>query len=302
MWDCIIVGAGPAGLSAAVYMGRFKRRTLVLDAGDGRWSYGQRNENYLGFPNGVSARRLHRLGRAQAERFGVKVRDEAVRAVAQEGECFRLETQSASELARTLIWAAGVRDHWPGFPGARSLVGKHLFWCIVCDGWRTRERSVLIMGNDDHSAGTALQFLTYTRDLTFLVDPAEDCLSAGARAKLEADGMRMVSGTIARVERSGHDLGRVRLRDGTTLGPELLFSLLGSSPRTELLAALPLELASNGHIWIDDKNHTSLPNFFAAGDVTNKHSHQVVSAAHEGAMAAQAANHVLYPSYQRLES
>src|SRR6188508_1779275 len=148
-WDCIIVGAGPAGLSAAVYMGRFRRRTLVLDSGDGRWSYGQVNENYLGFPRGVSARRLHALGRAQAERFGVVIRDAAVTAVAPRGAGYHVRYHGGQAEARTLIWAAGVRDLWPSFPGVRRLVGKHLFWCIVCDGWRTLGKRVVVLGNTD---------------------------------------------------------------------------------------------------------------------------------------------------------
>jgi thioredoxin reductase (NADPH) len=93
---------------------------------------------------------------------------------------------------------------------------------------------------------------------------------------------------------------QVRLEGGRTLDGDLIFSLYGSVPRTELLRRLPVTLASNGHVRIDDKNRTSLARFFAAGDVTNKHSHQVVSAVHEGAMAAQAANFVLYPPYQKL--
>ncbi len=90
IWDCIIVGAGPAGLSAAIYMGRFRRRTLVINDGDGRWSYDQRNENYLGFPEGVSARHLHELGVAQAERFDVTFSAACVTSVSYDGESYRL--------------------------------------------------------------------------------------------------------------------------------------------------------------------------------------------------------------------
>src|SRR5688572_7708300 len=107
-WDCIIVGAGPAGLSAAVYMGRFRRSTLVLDGQDGRWSYGQVNGNYLGFPRGVRARRLHALGRAQAERFGVKFRDALVTGVEEQAGGYRLAYAGGAAEARTIIWAAGV--------------------------------------------------------------------------------------------------------------------------------------------------------------------------------------------------
>lgn len=299
-WDCVIVGAGPAGLSSAVYMGRFRRSTLVLDCGDGRWSYGQVNDNYLGFPGGVRARRLHALGQAQAERFGVSFRSCRVTRIRAAANGFLLDHEGGRAAARTVIWAAGVRDNWPDFPGARRLVGRRLFWCIVCDGWRTRERAVLLMGGSEPAVGTALQFLTYTRRVVFLAGP-DARLSARCRHKLEAAGIPLLRGAIRKVV-LGADAAPVRvvLEDRSELRPDYVFSLYGSQPRTELLRGLGVALAGNGHVRIDDKNRTSLPGFFAAGDVTDKHSHQVAAAVHEGAAAAMAANHVLYPPLQRL--
>ena len=299
-WECVIVGAGPAGLSAAVYMGRFKRRTLVLDCGDGRWSYGQINHNYLGFPAGVRGTRLHELGRKQAERFGVVFQDALVTRVQQEGPGFWLRAGRNVHRARTLIWAAGVRDHWPDFERARRLVGRHMFWCIVCDGWRTRDQRLLVLGDTDPAVSTTLQFLTYTRKITFLADPTRGRPSSRARARFRQNGITYAVGRVRKVVTARGCVRRVLLEDGRALEADILFSLYGSTPRTELLRALPVALERNGHIRTDDKNRTSLPGFFAAGDCDSKHSHQVVTAAHEGAMAAQAANQVLYPAAQRL--
>ena len=300
-WECVVVGAGPAGLSAAVYMGRFRRRTLALDCGDGRWSYGQVNDNYLGFPAGVSAVRLRDLGRAQARRFGVEFHDEEVVSIRDDPESFRLVTRSGPVRARTVIWAAGVRDLWPDFAGVRRLVGRHLFWCIVCDGWRAKGRRVLVLGDTDRAASTTLQFLTYTRRVTLVTDPGHGRLSSRARAKLRAAGITVLAGRLRRVAVSKQGIEQVVLADGRVLGTDMVFSLYGSKPRTELLRGVAVTLAGNGHVRIDDKNRTSHPRLFAAGDVTDKHSHQVVSAVHEGAMAAQGANHVLYPPFQRLD-
>jgi thioredoxin reductase (NADPH) len=298
-WDCVIVGAGPAGLSAAVYMGRFRRSTLVLDGQDGRWSYGQVNDNYLGFPRGVRARRLHALGRAQAERFGVTFWDTLVTGLQEKPDGYRIEFRGGQAQARTVIWAAGVRDRWPAIPGVRRLVGRHLFWCIVCDGWRTLGRSVLLLGNTDRDVVTALQFLTYTRDLTFVMDRGRT-LNARCRKKLDSAGVPVRCGRVKRVQASEERIERVVLDDGAELRPDYIFSLYGSDPRTELLRALPVALTRFGHVRIDEKNRTNLPTFFAAGDVTDKYGHQVATAVHEGAMAAMAANHVLYPPHQRL--
>jgi thioredoxin reductase (NADPH) len=298
-WDCVIVGAGPAGLSAAVYMGRFRRSTLVLDSGDGRWSYGQINDNYLGFPGGVRARRLHALGRAQAERFGVIFQDAPVtRLEAGKAGGYRVHHRGGQAAARTVIWAAGVRDLWPDFPGVRRLVGKHLFWCIVCDGWRTQGCRVVLLGNSEKDVGTVLQFLTYTRDLTFVVDRPR--YSARCRRKLDEAGIPVRRGRIKRVAAGDDGIERVVLDDGSELRPDYIFSLYGSEPRTELLRGLPVALNPGGYVRIDDKNRTNVPTFFAAGDVSDKHGHQVAAAVHEGAAAAMSANQVLYPSFQRV--
>ena len=192
-----------------------------------------------------------------------------------------------------------VEDLWPDFPGARRLVGKRLFTCIVCDGWRARDRPVLLLGDTDKAVSTALQFLTYTSDIT-LLSSEKSRLSAGCRQKLAAARISLLQGAVRRVRVKEGDIASVRLDDGRELKPELIFALYGSRPKTELLRALPVALARNGHVRTDEKNRTSLPRLFAAGDVNNKHSHQVASAVHEGAEAAQAANHALYPEFQRV--
>jgi thioredoxin reductase (NADPH) len=203
--------------------------------------------------------------------------------------------------ARTVVWSAGVLDRWPSFPGVRRLVGHRLFWCLICDGWRTWRRHVLVLGNDDEAARTTLQFLTYTRQLTLLVDPAHARLSRLSREKLGARGVAVLSGRVRSMRSPpGAACLDVALADGRRLRPSYAFSLLGHTARTEPLRGLGLRLTRKGHVRVDDDGRTRLPGLFAAGDVTDRHTHQVVSAAHEGAVAAQAANQVLYPPAQKL--
>ena len=301
LWDCVIVGGGPAGLSAAVYMGRFLRRTLVLDDGRGRWSYGQTNENYLGFPRGIGARRLKQLGQAQAERFGVTFENGTVLRVTRgDAADFKLETTRGLRRARTVIWAAGVEDNWPDFPGARALVGKRLFWCIVCDGWRTLDKEVLLLGRNESAARTALQFLTYTSKLTFVIEPGPSSIRGRTRRRLEAEGIRVQTHQVRRA-RGFRGGVVVQFADAPEACFDYVFSLLGSRPRVAGLDALDLRRSRMGHLRADDKGRTLQPGFFVAGDVTDRHAHQVISAAHEGAEAAQAANSILYPPRQRLK-
>lgn len=296
-WDCIVVGGGPAGLSSAIYMGRFRRSTLVIDDVQGRWTYGQRTENYLGFPRGVGSRELVELGRKQARRFGVAFETSHVARVERDAGGFRVETADGLRRARTVIWAAGVRDLWPELPGARALVGRRLFWCIVCDGWRARGKRVLIVGGSLRDARTALQFLTYTPRVTFLVEPGRQLL-ARARRRLQAASIQIRTGVLERLRvRDDHLDGTIA---GDLLRTDYVFSLLGCVPRTEPLGDLNLEYSKLGHVCSDAHGATRVPGFFAAGDVNDQHSHQVSAAVHEGAAAAQAANFRLYPPRQRL--
>jgi thioredoxin reductase (NADPH) len=298
-WDCVVVGGGPAGLSAAIYMGRFRRSTLVLDDVQGRWTYGQRTENYLGFPRGVGARELVALGRSQAARFGASFETTHVGRVERDAHGFRLETSAGVRRARTVIWAAGVRDLWPDLPGARALVGRRLFWCIVCDGWRVRGKRVLVVGGSLRDARTALQFLSYTQRVTFLVEPGRRLL-ARARRRLEASAIRIRAGSLERLR--VRDDGLDATIDGARLRTDYVFSLLGCVPRTEPLEDLKLAYSKSGNLCVDALGATRVPGFFAAGDVNDQHSHQVSAAVHEGAAAAQAANFMLYPARQRLLS
>jgi thioredoxin reductase (NADPH) len=230
----VIVGAGPAGLSAAVYMGRFKRRTLVLDCGDGRWSYGQVNHNYLGFPAGVKGTRLHALGRKQAERFGVAFEDSEVTEVQHDKRGFHLKTKKGTHQARTLIWAAGVRDRWPDFQGAKRLVGRHLFWCIVCDGWRTRSAPAR-----PRQHGPVRRHDAAVPDLH-----AEDRICAThaegrPHARSSPSRHAYVEGKVRRVVVQKDCVRRVVLDDKRTLEADILFSPYGSNPRTEPCATCP---------------------------------------------------------------
>ena len=235
-WDCVIVGAGPAGLSAAVYMGRFRRSTLVLDSGDGRWSYGQVNDNYLGFPGGVRARRLHALGRAQARALrGDRSRTRRSRRSKPDRTAGTVSTTTAGRrAARTVIWAAGVRDRWPDFPGVRRLVGKHLFWCIVCDGWRTQGRRVVILGEHREGRGhrAPVPHLHPGPDLRRRSRRGSArAAAASSRRRGSRSGAAASGGWRPETTASSGWSSTI----GSELRPDYIFSLYGSEPRTELL-------------------------------------------------------------------
>ncbi len=300
MYDCLIIGGGPAGLSAAVYMGRFLRKTLVLDAGEGRSSFEQVNDNYLGFPNGVKVRELRELGEQQARRFGVDFQSCKVeRMERRPAGTFRAVTSDGAFEGRTVILCTGVCDIWPDFPGALEYVGKTLFWCITCDGFRAFGKRVVCIGRDDEAATTALQLLRYTRNVTFLTEPGKlDCTDEKVQ-DMERYGIRMVCGRVAEVQGSPEQMTAVILQGGQVVPADLIFSLLGCRPNNSLARDLGVECSGSGYVKVDDEGYTTVPGVFAAGDLSKMHTHQVVSAAHEGAEAAQTANYFLYPEFQK---
>jgi thioredoxin reductase (NADPH) len=299
--DALIVGGGPAGLSAAIYLARARRSAVVLDGGAGRSVGPQVNENYLGFPRGVKASRLRELGRKQAERFGARFVAGTVDAATcvREDE-FVLTGDCGEWHGRAVVVATGVTDVWPAIPNVERYVGRSLFWCIVCDGFRALKRRTLLIGATDEAATTACQFLTYTDKLTFLATGVGGAVTISAEkvAMMEEHGIRVIRGAIERVEGARGQIRRVHAC-GEVHDVELVFSLLGQVPNSRLAASLGAILDEQGYVRIDREQRTNVARVYAAGDVTGPYAHQVTSAVHEGATAAQAANWDLYPAFQK---
>lgn len=296
----MIVGGGPAGLSAAVYLGRFLRETVVIDAGGGRSSGPQINENYLGFPRGIRADKLRQLGRKQAERFNVKFVAGAVSDATREDDCFTFKGDFGRLRGRTIILANGVTDVWPSFPGVDRYVGKSLFWCITCDGFRTRGKRVLLIGADDEAATTACQFLNFTDKLLFVATATGESISISEKQlkSLAEQSIAVVDGTIEEVRGKLGMVSKVVVA-GESHKVDLIFSLLGQVPNSQLAAQLGVLLDEGGYVKITDEQRTNVPGVYAAGDLSGPYAHQVSSAVHEGAMAGQAVNYDLYAGFQQ---
>jgi thioredoxin reductase (NADPH) len=301
IYDTIIVGGGPAGLSAAIYVARYNRTALVIDSSRGRWKSHEVNENYLGFPNGVASKRLRQLGQRQAERFGVAFCRAKVKKLRREDGAFVAHAGPHAFQGRTVILATGVQDILPDIGNTEDYWGKSLFWCITCDGWKIRDGRVAIVGRTDDAAITAMQFLNFTDRLVFITNcTPEDCeFTADGRRRLEDAGIPIYTGPISHVEGSNGNMTAVILTDGTRLETDFMFSEQGCNPKIDLALQLGAKLADNGFIEVDEDQRTSVPFVYAAGDVTRQFAHQIVTAAHEGAAAAISANYDLYRPEQK---
>lgn len=295
MHDVIVIGGGPAGLSAAVYAARALRSVLVIDKGEGRWNHGQVNENYLGFPKGISARALRAAGKKQAEKFGAEFAEDEVISVKKTKQGFSFKGHQGSYKAKAVILAMGVKDHFPAFLGSENYIGRSLFWCLLCDGWKTQGKRVAILGFDDEAVNTCLRLKTYTKDLVFLTNCSEggDKMSDVKKKLLQKAHIPVHNGSIAKVTGKRGHIQEIILDTGERVKADIIFSRQGYFPNIELAQQLCVISEGKGYIKTDINKRTNVPFVYAAGDLTSETAHQVVTAVFEGATAAIAADHDL---------
>lgn len=301
-FEVLVVGGGPAGLSAALYLARFDRRVALFDAGQGRSTWYQVNHNYLGFPGGVAARRLRALGREQlAEYDQVYVYEHKVEELRRAGAWFVAAGQAGNWRGRAVVLCTGVVDHYPHFDGWEEYVGRSMFWCITCDGYACRDERVVVLGNTNAAVAEALQLQRFTRSLTVLTGSHDCQIDERFQARLARAGIPLFRDRIERVEGRNGQFGAIITSGGQRLELDQLFSQQGATPQSELAGQVGVALSPRGYIVVDAEQRTNVPGVFAAGDVTRLHAHQISTAVHEGGMAAQAANYDLYPPELRDE-
>lgn len=293
--DAVVVGGGPAGLSAALCLARYDRSVVVLDAGSGRSTQHQVNRNYLGFPGGVAARRLRELGLEQLADYPQVeiVRSDADKAVRHDGHQ-EVSGSFGSATSRCVVLCTGIEDIYPDYVTDPGCLGRSVFWCVSCDGYESRGRKVIVSGDGDETAVEALLIARYTSDVTLVTGSRRQTVPPDLRERLAGAGVELVEEEVRHLEGCDGDVKLLVTGSGRELPLERLFVQQTMRPRTDLAAMLGAELDEDGYLQVDTEQHTSVPGVFAAGDVTHLHSHQISTAVHEGAQAAAAAQHHLY--------
>ncbi|HEX5166182.1 MAG TPA: NAD(P)/FAD-dependent oxidoreductase [Thermomicrobiales bacterium] len=294
--EVLVVGGGPAGLSAALYLARFDRRVILFDAGQGRSTWHQINHNYLGFPGGIAARDLRELGRRQLGEYPqVTCLDRKITELRRDGDWFVATGQAGEWRGRAVVVATGVVDHYPHFEGWDEYVGRSMFWCITCDGYACKGERVVVIGNTNATASEAMQLCRFTDQLTLLTNSSDCAIDDEFQHRLDAAGIPLIHDKIDTVHGEGGFFKELRTEAGRTIELDQLFAVQGQTPQTELIEGLGVDLSPRGYIKVDSEQKTNLPGVYAAGDVTRLHSHQISTAVHEGGQAASAANYFLYP-------
>ena len=288
-YDALVIGGGPAGLSAAICLARACRSVVIFECErPGRSDWSQVNRNYVGFPDGISIGDLCARGREQAERFGATFIDSGVAAIYREEHGFAASAAGTTWHARAVILATGVEDRWARFPGYEAYIGRTMHWCIHCDGYEMRDKRVVVAGNDEQAAEMAIQMLAFQpKGVTLLTNDGALGIRHASVERVRERGIRVNVGRITetRSRQLGHFEALI-LESGEEIPLDHLFSAQGAEPNTALARSLGVDLTSEGYIKVDSEARTSVPSIYAAGDVTRLFAHQVVTAAHEGATAA----------------
>ena len=287
-FDALIVGAGPAGLTAALYMGRFRRRVLVIDGGESRAAWIPITHNHPGFPDGVSGEALLALSRRHALRYGAQMRTGTVEALAVTATGFDLTIDGEILHAPTVLLACGVEDNEPALPGVERSVRQALLRiCPICDGFEVTGQRVGVIGESVLGAREALFLRTYTDQLSLIHVGAPHALPADARDELTLAGVTVIEAAIASVELQPSQPRALCFSRSGRMAFDSLYSALGVTPRTGLALAAGARHDDQGRLEVDDHQQTSIPGLYAAGDMV-RGLNQITTAQGEAAIAATA--------------
>lgn len=292
--EVIIIGGGLAGLSAAIYLGRSRRDTLLIHSDRSMAKWEDDVQNYLGFPDGIAGNAILERGRRQVERFGVELVEDEVCALTRENEVFHVETKKQQQChAKRVLLATGLTHLPPEIPGVRECLGLSLFFCKDCDAYRVQGKRIVIIGHNNEAADYALAMLLFSQSVLIATNGKEATWDRSHAAWVEEYRISIRRERIRAVE---HDDGRLRaltFGQDDRLNLDAAFATRGDISHTELAESLAAKVDADGQVTVDACLRTSVPGLYAAGCVTPANC-QMIIAAGQGAIAAQAINRDLF--------
>ena len=280
MLDCLIVGGGPAGLTAAIYLARFRRATRLIDSGASRAALIPESHNYPGF-KGIGGPELLRRLREQALQYGAVVEDGEVTALAREADGFVARCGNAEIRARFVLMATGLIDERPPIEGfGDSVYEGAVRFCPICDGYEATDKRIGVLGSMESAGKKALFLRTYTRDLVLFA--TDDGAPSDLRQALDEAGVTIVA-RATRVEHT--DDGVSVMAEGARHDVDVLYPALGCEVRSQLALALGARCGEPGTLHVDDCQRTNVDGLYGAGDVVTD-LHQLSVATGHAAIAA----------------
>jgi thioredoxin reductase len=286
-YDAIIVGGGPAGLSAALILGRCRRRVLLCDGGRPRNAASRALHGFL-TRDGIRPRDLRAIGRRQLAKYGVEFLAAEVTDARRKPDGFEVRIAGGRRLfARKLLFATGVVDRLPQVVGVGALYGESVFHCPYCDGWEVSGRPLAVYGRGRSGMGLSLSLRTWSREVA-LVSNGPARLGGRERHRLASEKIEVVEKRIARLDRRRNGLDIV-FADGERLARAALFFSTGQDPACDLPRRLGCRFTRKGAVRTNRLEGTGVPGLYVAGDASRDVQLAIVAAA-EGAKAAFAMN------------
>lgn len=266
MIDCLVVGAGPAGLTAAIYLRRFHRQVQLIDAGHSRARWIERSHNVPGFPEGIGGDELLARMRQHLTRVHGQVNAGEVRELLPQAQGFTVRSSLGEVQARTVVLATGVVDKVPELPGCDGLRTQDLLrQCPICDGYEYTGRRIVVLGEGLHGAREALFIRHFSEDVTLV----QAAVAPEAALPLHRAGVQLID-AAPRCARPLPQGGlRLQLDDGQAHDFDVMYAALGVRPRAGLARALGVDTDDCGGLAVDAHGRTSLPGLYAIGDVVS---------------------------------
>jgi thioredoxin reductase len=287
-WDCIVVGAGPAGLSAALVLGRARRSVLVLDSGHPRNYATHEMHGVLGH-DGLDPADLRARGRVELARYGVEVVTATVDDAEVTGSGVRLLSARGADVGRTVLLATGMLDEVPDIAGFADVWGTSAHTCPYCDGYEHRDQRLAVLAAGERGEHLAIVLHQWSDDVVLVSNGPHD-LAADRLSRVQALGIPIIQTPVVALDsdESGR-LRRVRFDDGEMLDRDALFLFVGWRLRTETAGALGCELRADGSIAVDASQATTVDRVYAAGNCADARA-LVPAAAGSGVTAAVTIN------------
>jgi thioredoxin reductase (NADPH) len=286
-YDCLIVGGGPAGLTAAIYLARFHLRLKLVDAGDSRAALIPCTHNHAGFPEGISGAELIARMKAQAQQYGAAIENERVTRLDKAEGGFRAAWGSGAATARTVLLATGTRNRRPPMDEGlhdEALARGLIRYCPICDGYEVTDRKLGVIGSGAHGVAEAVFLRSFTADITLIAPDRAHDIAADDQAALAALGIKAVDGPCHAVAALDDAIVVETVHGHHAF--DSVYPALGSDVRTKLAGQIGVALSGEtGCILVDAHQRTSVPGAYAAGDVVLGLD-QISHAMGEGGVAA----------------
>ena len=287
-WDCIVVGAGPAGLNAALVLGRARRRVLVLDSAQPRNYATQEMHGVLGH-DGLDPADLRARGRTELARYGVQVVTAEVQEAAALDGTIRVSSSRGADLTRTVLLATGMLDEVPEIPGFAEVWGTTAHTCPYCDGYEHRDERLAILAAGARGEHLAILLRQWSDDVVLTTNGPHG-LDADQLARVQALDIPIIQTPVVALESDDRGrLRRLRLDDGETLNRDALFFYIGWQFRNDVARRLGCQFHDDGSIAVDSSQATTVDRIYAAGNCADPRA-LVPAAAGSGATAAVAIN------------